>query len=238
MTQFFRIIRDQSESMRYLIGDLLDVARIETGALPVSPEPVDVASLVDEARSRFPERGRPGQPGHRPAAGPAPGHGGPAAHRPGAGQPALQRGQALERAVPHPGGRCAGWRPRRLLGGGRRRGRARRAAAAPVPQVLAARRRGTGTGDSRVGPGTRHLQGHRGGPRGPHPGRERRAWPGKPVHLHRSGGGGDRRPPPSTVHAGAGRRPGSDPASSAWTTTRRRSGTSGMRSPRRATRPS
>ena len=53
MTQFFRIIRDQSESMRHLIGDLLDVARIETGALPVSPAPVDVASLVDEARSRF-----------------------------------------------------------------------------------------------------------------------------------------------------------------------------------------
>ena len=53
MTQFFRIIRDQSENMRYLISDLLDVARIETGALPVSPEPVDVASLVDEARSRF-----------------------------------------------------------------------------------------------------------------------------------------------------------------------------------------
>ena len=53
MTQFFRIIRDQSENMRYLISDLLDVARIETGALPVAPEPVDVASLVDEARSRF-----------------------------------------------------------------------------------------------------------------------------------------------------------------------------------------
>ncbi len=53
MTQFFRIIRDQSENMRYLISDLLDVARIETGALPVSPEPVDAAVLVDEARSRF-----------------------------------------------------------------------------------------------------------------------------------------------------------------------------------------
>ena len=53
MTQFFRIIRDQSENMRYLIGDLLDVARIETGTLPVSPEPVEAASLVDEARSRF-----------------------------------------------------------------------------------------------------------------------------------------------------------------------------------------
>ncbi len=53
MTQFFRIIRDQSENMRYLISDLLDVARIETGTLPVSPEPVDAAVLVDEARSRF-----------------------------------------------------------------------------------------------------------------------------------------------------------------------------------------
>ena len=53
MTQFFRIIRDQSESMRYLIGELLDVARIETGTLPVSPEPVEATVLVDEARSRF-----------------------------------------------------------------------------------------------------------------------------------------------------------------------------------------
>ena len=53
MTQFFRIIRDQSESMRHLIGDLLDVARIETHTLPVSPEPVDATVLVDEAKSRF-----------------------------------------------------------------------------------------------------------------------------------------------------------------------------------------
>ena len=73
MTQFFRIIRDQSESMRYLIGDLLDVARIETGTLPVSPEPVAVTVLVDEARSRFRSGGGREQPGHRPAAGPAPG---------------------------------------------------------------------------------------------------------------------------------------------------------------------
>ena len=53
MTQFFRIIRDQSDQMRYLISDLLDVARIETGTLPVAPEPSDVRLLVDEARSRF-----------------------------------------------------------------------------------------------------------------------------------------------------------------------------------------
>ena len=53
MTQFFRIIRDQSDQMRFLIGDLLDVARIETGTLPVTPEPSEVRLLVEEARSRF-----------------------------------------------------------------------------------------------------------------------------------------------------------------------------------------
>ena len=53
MTQFFRIIRDQSDQMRHLIGDLLDVARIETGTLAVRPVPADVADMVDEARKRF-----------------------------------------------------------------------------------------------------------------------------------------------------------------------------------------
>ncbi len=57
MTQFFRIIRDQSDQMRYLIGDLLDVARIETGTLSVEPERSDVSSIVDEATSRFPSTG-------------------------------------------------------------------------------------------------------------------------------------------------------------------------------------
>ncbi len=52
-TQFFRIIRDQSDQMRYLIGDLLDVARIETGTLAVSPEPAEVATLMEGARSAF-----------------------------------------------------------------------------------------------------------------------------------------------------------------------------------------
>ena len=51
--QFHRIIRDQSDQMRFLIGDLLDVARIETGALPIDPEPTDIRALVEEAGSRF-----------------------------------------------------------------------------------------------------------------------------------------------------------------------------------------
>ena len=53
MRQFLRIILDQVGSMRDLIGDLLDVARIETGALPINPELVEVAALVDRARNTF-----------------------------------------------------------------------------------------------------------------------------------------------------------------------------------------
>ena len=53
LRQFHQIIVDQVEHMRELIGDLLDVARIETGTLPVSPEPTEIASLVDRARNTF-----------------------------------------------------------------------------------------------------------------------------------------------------------------------------------------
>ena len=57
MRQFHRIIVDRADHMRELIGDLLDAARIETGALPVDPEPVDVAALVDRARNAFTSAG-------------------------------------------------------------------------------------------------------------------------------------------------------------------------------------
>ena len=53
MVQFIRIIKSQTERMRDLIGDLLDVARIETGTLPVTPEPVELGDLVDEAKNTF-----------------------------------------------------------------------------------------------------------------------------------------------------------------------------------------
>ena len=57
MRQFHRIIVDRADHMRELIGNLLDVARIETGTLPVDPEPVDVATLVDRARNAFSSSG-------------------------------------------------------------------------------------------------------------------------------------------------------------------------------------
>ena len=39
--------------MNALVSDLLDVARIETGTLPVSPEPAEAVMLVDRARNAF-----------------------------------------------------------------------------------------------------------------------------------------------------------------------------------------
>ncbi len=53
MLQFFRVIDEQANHMRGLIADLLDQGRIETGTLSVSPEPVEVAVLVDQARNTF-----------------------------------------------------------------------------------------------------------------------------------------------------------------------------------------
>ena len=53
MHQFHRIIREQADHMQGLITDLLDVARIEAGALSVSPKPTDAAVLVDRARNTF-----------------------------------------------------------------------------------------------------------------------------------------------------------------------------------------
>ena len=53
MHQFFRIIEEQPDHMQELITDLLDVARIEAGALSVSPESAAAAVLVDQARNTF-----------------------------------------------------------------------------------------------------------------------------------------------------------------------------------------
>ena len=51
--QFFRIIDGQANQMDALISDLLDAGRIDAGTLSVSPEPTEVAALVDEARNTF-----------------------------------------------------------------------------------------------------------------------------------------------------------------------------------------
>ena len=53
MHEFHRIIHEQAAHMRGLIGALLDAGRIESGTLSVSPEPSEVAALVDRARNTF-----------------------------------------------------------------------------------------------------------------------------------------------------------------------------------------
>ncbi len=53
MRQFFRMIEEQADHMRDLINNLLDLTRIEAGTLSVSPEPTDVASVIDQAKNAF-----------------------------------------------------------------------------------------------------------------------------------------------------------------------------------------
>ena len=51
--EFIRIVDDQADRMIGLIADLLDAGRIDTGTLSVSPEPSEVAALVDQGRTTF-----------------------------------------------------------------------------------------------------------------------------------------------------------------------------------------
>ena len=51
--QFFRIVDEQANQMDSLISDLLDAGRIQAGTLSVTPEPSEVAALVDVARNTF-----------------------------------------------------------------------------------------------------------------------------------------------------------------------------------------
>ena len=60
--QFLRVIDEQTDRMRGLINDLIDITHIEAGTLPVSPEPMDVTDLLDQAREAF---SRPGTPNGR-----------------------------------------------------------------------------------------------------------------------------------------------------------------------------
>ena len=89
MVQFLRIIKSQSDRMRDLISDLLDVARIETGMLSVHSRSGGGGGSGGRGDEHLPDRGRPEKLHYRHGAGPALGDGGPAAHRPGPGQPIM-----------------------------------------------------------------------------------------------------------------------------------------------------
>ena len=58
--QFFRIIDGQADHMLDLITDLLDVARIETGTLPMTPEPAGVAAPGGPGKEHLRQRGGAG----------------------------------------------------------------------------------------------------------------------------------------------------------------------------------
>ena len=51
--QFFRIIDAQADLLRGLINDLLDAGQIDAGTLSISPAPVEVATMIDQARNAF-----------------------------------------------------------------------------------------------------------------------------------------------------------------------------------------
>ncbi|MXV79703.1 MAG: response regulator [Chloroflexi bacterium] len=51
--QFVQIIGDQADHLISMVADLLDVARLETGELPIHPEPAEAMTLIDRARRAF-----------------------------------------------------------------------------------------------------------------------------------------------------------------------------------------
>ena len=57
MLQYFRMIDEQSDNLRSLVNNLLDMTRIEEGALSVTPKPTDIVSLIEEAKAAFLRRG-------------------------------------------------------------------------------------------------------------------------------------------------------------------------------------
>ena len=51
--QFFRIVEEQADHMRDLINNLLDLTRIEAGTLSVALEPIDLITVIEQARNAF-----------------------------------------------------------------------------------------------------------------------------------------------------------------------------------------
>jgi signal transduction histidine kinase len=51
--EFLSIIDEESDRLSELIGNLLDMSRIEAGTLRVEPEPMDLASILRETAAEF-----------------------------------------------------------------------------------------------------------------------------------------------------------------------------------------
>ena len=167
--QFFRIIDGHADAMLGLIRDMLDVASIRAGTLSVTPESVDVAALVEQARGVFQQGG---EAGHIIAADPASEMPRVAADRQRVTQALLIlftyiarhatdgfsiRGGCAARRLPR-----GSLRDREAFGGGGR------AVVPVVGPALSVGRRRRGARTDRRGFGTGRLQWHRGSPRRPH----------------------------------------------------------------------
>ncbi len=56
--ELFQIIDEQSDRLRDLADNLLDMSRIEAGSLSVKPEPIDLAAAIEESQSTSARGGR------------------------------------------------------------------------------------------------------------------------------------------------------------------------------------
>ena len=183
MHQFFRIIEDRTDRMNSLIDDLVDMAHIEAGTLPVNPEAAEVAVLVDRARGVFISAAgkdnlaidiRIGM--DLPSV--------LADHRriiPGVDHPADQRGAQLPGVVGHQGDRRSGGHSRRDNGGRRGKGHPHGKSDTPVQEILSSTVQRPEGGHQ---PWPCDLQGDSGGARRAHLGREWRTGTGSPLYLH------------------------------------------------------
>ena len=183
--QFHRIIDAQTDRMRTLISDLLDVARIDTGMLDLSPEPTELVVLVEEARNVF----QSSTPGHSLDLNLAPDLLWVMADR-------KRLVQVLNNLLANAARHSDESSPIRVTA--ERQGghvavavadEGRGIPAESLPHLFRkfsraqSEEKGRGHG---TGPG--HLQGDYRGSRGPHLGRKRWARPGRPVYLHPAGG--------------------------------------------------
>ena len=211
MGDFFRIIDEQTDHMRSLISDLLDVTRIEAGSLSVTPEPTVVAALVDQAREAFLRDGaRNSIEVDLP----------PDLPRIGADRQRMM--QVLTNLLSNASKNSSDQSAIRVSASvedvyvaisvsDEGRGVSAERLPPPLPEVLPDRQRGPGPASSGRGPGPGHLQGNSGGARGPDTGRERGTGTRNAVHLHGSGGcravqrlGNRPRPAPRRLRTGAG----------------------------------
>ena len=237
--EFIRIVDDQADRMIGLIADLLDAGRIDTGTLSVSPEPSEVAALVDRARTTFLSGGA-----RHTVTIDLP----PDLPRVMADRQRVE--QVLNNLLANAARQAPESSPIRVAA--ERDGVHVAVSVADdgrgiAPERLAQLFRkysGAAVGERGAGLGLAICKGLVEAHGGRYPSGERRRRPRRPLHLHAAGGrgGGRRRPPapppaPHPVPPRAGRRPGRDasPTASSWSTTiRTPCAMSATRWPRRA----